>query len=321
MLPISPGPWPEAARPRQIVRACQLRLPAAVSHSQVREAALTWLGDRCGLAKAHLPFHQDSFELLAPSLRVVGEPHPADTRRWGLVVETVQRWLPSNNLDVLWRTELEVVREHSQTAIEVAHTYYSDALSNAYTPHWDLAITLAQTLGAADAGIQLLDAPRHCISERAVAGLVAHLLAPGRLMPIAVVAQDSATGAFPADPSRLAAALAGAAHVVALAAPAVPLLRAHLGRLLYVGHGTGRIYMPGLEIGCNPLDHPLIRLEQPSNPAAAQAASSDSSHQQRALFERRMRHAGQYASAVLHQQRMTWRSMRLPQPQIEAAYA
>lgn len=323
MLPISTGPWAEAQRPRQVVRASHLKLVGGpVDRKRVQTHVLAWVGARYGLGISGQAAEQKDFDFRMGSVRVAGATHPADQRRWGVVIESIQGWLSETAVDMLWRTEIEVYRDRAAVSLEIVHTYYADVVTNAYTPHAELALFLASALGVTDAGIEILDAPRICVTDRAVQGLINHLHDLERTLPVIVVAQEADTRQFPADIHRLAAAVSGVAHVVGLAPVALRTFKDLVGPLLYVGDGAGRIYLPGLEQTSNPLDHPLIRQHQFAGPGEADASEmEDTESYAHFLFERRLRQAAQHASASLHRQRMAFRRLQLTEPTISPVQA
>ena len=115
---------------------------------------------------------------------------------------------------------------------------------------------IAKEVGLEDAGVSLLDSVVRLAGDKQAPWLARLLLNPSRTQPVIVI-----SGGVDASADRLAARLAGVAHVVCIDdAISSQMVRA-IGRERSVyGHAI-RMYRPGFSLDADPYEHPVWTLK------------------------------------------------------------
>lgn len=263
------------------VYAC--RLPLVDGGSDAFERALA-------LVQAHvrreLGLEEAAFRAIEGSLARA----PGVTLRWGLLAApgvTDRLWTlrvhrpHEYDADLAWRLKVEVALEADRcwvgirTALSPLGHRVAPVRFDIRPP--DLVGAMVEGLAVAEDGWPLSREPAYAVDDEGVQALAHLLLDPVRVLPVVVITPveryDDDTDAYRTEPvvdaERIAATLAGLAHVTVVETTALTYhLTDLVGRELSVFGGAVRLYWPELDDEERPANHPLWvpdRLAEPRN--------------------------------------------------------
>lgn len=158
----------------------------------------------------------------------------------------------------IWRVEATLLGQPNPAIglrlVQVRSTEEAPPPVASGVPH--VVATLAKEIGLEDAGVALLNSAVRLSGDRQAQWLLGLLLNPNRTQSVIVI-----SGSVDASADRLAARLAGVAHVICIDGALSNRLIRSFGRDRSVYGSAVRLYRPGFAAEADPYQHPVWTLK------------------------------------------------------------
>lgn len=244
-----------ASRVPQVRYLMQSLLRSRHSGADARLAAVTtvldWVRSKWGMVIPKSAWDGVGFDYEQPGLRIAAAASE-DGAFWAFRSEHL------GEDSRTWATEAIVADDTGGNILGVRNSCSS--LRNESVPSNSPRILreFVAKYGLIDDERQVRATPWQVSSEEQFEEFFAHLLSPGRSLPVVVLSPLATVGGFAIDPGPLSRNVQGLAHVVCLEEIAASELTARVGRTHGVFNGGVRTYAPGFNYSSDPARHQLV---------------------------------------------------------------
>jgi hypothetical protein len=236
------------------------------SPDELRRAVLDWALQKAGVQTKDNWHSGEEFEHIAGGRTLRVRRFCKDrAEAWALRAEHPDEVVPGR----VWTTEV-VIGVNGASPVELCLRLFVDAAQEPRDVEPAVPGCLRLLPGRLCVGPYHAESRPWYLSDKDdVRLLIDSLVDEERRLPIVALSETEETGRFGLDAIKLARALQGLAHVVAIPAPLTYVLTEEFGRRLSCYRGAARLFLPGFSPDSDPYAHRLILAERLASPNEA----------------------------------------------------